>query len=278
MKGNENMIRAPVGLVGLMMFASAAQAADASLSQKVEAFRKYLLETDYPEVFGDEQYRVRVEDVVVADVDNDGQEDVIALMQPHYRQSATILIYKVSSVLKLTRVREGLAPGPVQPLTGDYLDSHALGEAVDMTVQGKDDTPKGRAALLDAALKNFGGVVQYDGFLHGDARHGPSYFIDMTRAQKLPKPGTCDGFEFSTVKDIAVGALQGEQKKVLVAWVGNELWVYRIAKVREDGLLDKTVQVQKVPAGFKGFVPGKGLAYVGADGREAVLSLKSGGT
>jgi hypothetical protein len=109
---------------------------------QLEAVKKYILETDYPEVFGTEQYKTRIEGVLDVDIDNDGAREIVVLYFPHYRQSASIVIYKISSDLRVTRVTERLAPGPLQKVSGDYLDSHNLGMGVDFEIQGENATPE----------------------------------------------------------------------------------------------------------------------------------------
>lgn len=63
-----------------------------TVSDKVEALKSYLLDKDYPEVFKGAKYKINIENIVFADVDNDGAEEAIALYRPHYLQSPTIII------------------------------------------------------------------------------------------------------------------------------------------------------------------------------------------
>jgi hypothetical protein len=39
---------------------------------RLEAVRKYILESDYPEIFGRDHYKTRIEGVLDTDIDNDG--------------------------------------------------------------------------------------------------------------------------------------------------------------------------------------------------------------
>ena len=235
--------------------------------------KKYILSKDYPEVFGDADYKTRIEDVLDVDVDNDGSREMVVLYFPHYRQSPPIVIYKVSATLEVRKVAEGLAPGPLQPLSGDYLDSHNLGMAVDMDVKG---TEKKSAADLFRVFTSNGmnGFVQYDQFFHIDGRKGSPSYIDM-RGVKVPADKhDCDGFEFSRVKGIAVGGLEEDTtKNYLAAWVGDEIWVYLIRGISQDGLLDKQHWVVKAPKDFAGFTPGRGLTYKTGTGT-ATLTLR----
>ena len=227
---------------------------------RLAAVQKYVLEKDYPEVFGAAHYKTRIEGVLDVDVDNDGSREVVILYFPNYRQSAPIVIYKVSSDLKVTRVTEGLAPGPLQELSGDYLDSHELGQAVDMEI------PKGKLApetsLQIMAKNGMNGLVLYDSFFHADSRAGSPWFIDM-RGIKLPTAmHDCSSFEFSRVKQIAVGHLREDSSKnYLAAWVGDEIYVYLIRGVLNNWMLNKQLWVIKAPQGFNGFETGQGLMY-----------------
>jgi hypothetical protein len=235
--------------------AACASPQEAPIPPEVEAVRKHLLEQDYPEIFGSDPYRMRIENVLVTDLDGDGDPEVVAHTWPHYRQSATITIFRLTRDLAVTRVAEALAPGPLQPLSGDYLDSHVLGEAFDFSV---DADPAQHEKLLQLTLASgFGGAVEYASFWHADNRKGPIYYVDMT-AVEIPDGGRdCERFEFSRVDEIAAGALDGGDGKTwLAARVGPELWLYRITRFLPNGLLEKQVRVQPLPDDFAGFEPG----------------------
>lgn len=233
-------------LFGLFLGLLAATAAAGEMPQKVAAVQKYLLEQEYPEVFGDKHYRVKIEDALVADVDDDGISEVILLVKPHYRQSPTVVLFKVSKDMKVKRVVEGLAPGPLVPVTGDYLDSHTLGMAADLTVKGAEKDPKMRKEAVAIALKEMGGVVEYANFIHTDGRTGKApVYIDMTHL-KAPKDATCEKFEFSKVDALQVAAKDDGSGNYIVALVGSELYMYKIKKIAADGFLQKTLTVKKV--------------------------------
>jgi len=239
---------------------------------RVKALQNYLLKEDYPELFAKSPYRTRIEGVLDVDVDNDGNKELVVLFYPHYLQSAPIVIYKIDANGVVKRVTEGIAPGPVRPISGDYLDSHAVGSGADFTISGGKSDPAGIIGVLKKS--GVGGLVIYDHFYHMDGRSGAPAVVDM-RGVKLP-PGTldCSKFEFSRVKQIAAGGLREDpSKNYLAAWVGNEVDVYLIRGISADGLLDKTKWVVKAPAGFKGFDPGHGLSYT-VGSQTSVLSLK----
>jgi hypothetical protein len=239
---------------------------------RLEAVRKYILEKDYPEVFGKDHYKTRIEGILDVDVDNDGSKEIVVLYFPHYRQSASIVIYKIGPDLKVSRVAEGLAPGPLQKISGDYLDSHTLGMAVDMEVPSGKATPE---TVMQIMTKNgMNGFAIYDSFYHVDHRTGSPSIIDM-RGVKLPtKNHDCESFEFSRVKQIAAGHLREDSSQnYLAAWVGDEIYVYLIHGVSEEGMLNKKLWVIEAPKGFKGFEKGQGLTYK-TETEMAVLTLK----
>jgi len=239
---------------------------------RLDAVKNYVLEKDYPEVFGKDQYKTRIEGVLDVDVDNDGSPEIVVLYSPHYRQSATVLIYKIDANLKVTRVAEGLAPGPLQKVSGDYLDAHNLGMAVDFEIPGGDAKPE--ALLKIAATSGMNGLVVYDLFSHMDGRSGSPSFLDMRGVEIPSKKHDCASFEFSKVKQIAVGHLREDSSQnYLAAWVGDEIYVYSIHGVSPDGLINKKLWVIKAPPGFGGFDQNHGLTYK-TETTTAVLTLK----
>lgn len=239
----------------------------------VEALKKYILEKDRPEVFGETQYRMRIDNILDVDVDNDGKRELVVHTFPHYRQSATVLIYMVSAESGITRVTEGLAPGPLQQISGEYLDSHEIGEGVDLAL-GEDQGQAGSTEKFVAiALEHFGGVVAYRNFCHADGRKGPGYYIDMRNVELPKQEDNCGSFEFSKVRQIAAGHVREDApKNYLAAWVGDEIYVYLIRGISSQGMLDKRTWIVKAPTDFKGFIPEEGLAYKTASGT-ALLTL-----
>jgi len=213
-------------------------------SPKLEAVKQYLLKDDYPELFGDTPYRMKIDNAIVADVDDDGEDEVILHVTPHYRQSPTILIFKVSKTLAVKRVIEGLAPGPLVPVSGNYLDSHQLGAAVDLTLGKEHGNPAKRRDFVKAALaEKRGGVVEYANFIHMDSRKGKGVYVDMTGLAKPPAEQTCEDFEFSVVDEIAVMPKKDGSGNYLLARVGKSIYAYKIHKIRDDGFLEKTLTV-----------------------------------
>ncbi len=215
-------------------------------SPKVEAVKQYLLKDDYPELFGDKSYRMKVKDVIEADLDDDGEDEVIFHVTPHYLQSPTIIIFKVSKNLKVSRVIEGLAPGPLVALSDDFLDSHTLGEAVDFTIGAEQSKPVKRRDVVKASLENMGGVVEYRNFFHVDGRKGKGSYIDMTGLAKPPAKDNCEAFEFSMPDAVTVMKKNDGSGNYLLALVGKSMYAYKIHKISEDGFLEKTLTVTSV--------------------------------
>lgn len=242
--GWQKMKTGSIALTALLLFISVSPAhGAAAASPKLEAVKQYLLKEDYPERFGDTSYRMKVNNAIVADVDDDGEDDVVLHVTPHFRQSPTILIFKVSKDLKVTRVTEGLAPGPLVPISGDYLDSHTLGEAVDVDLGKDQKNPEARRLFVATALTKFASVVEYKNFIHIDHRKGKGAYVDMTVLAKPPKANNCEAFEFSMPEEVAVLPKNDGSGNYLLARVGKSIYVYKIRKIRSDGFLEKTLNV-----------------------------------
>jgi hypothetical protein len=253
-----------------------ALAQDKPLPPEIQAVRKHILEVDYPERFLASVYQARIEQALLADLDRDGRAEVVVLLRPHYRQSAPIVIYRVSKDLVVTRVREGLAPGPLVPVSGAYLDSHALGEAVDFTIGARNGPLEREKALAALGQSRFGGAVEYGSFFHADGRAGDLAYIDMRHAAVPRGQETCREFEFSRVEAMAAGALESEPTTVhLAARVGGELWLYHVAEFLPNGLLRKTVRVVRLPADFERFAPGPLLRYQTRSGEVRSLAVSA---
>lgn len=186
---------------------------------------------------------MKVNNAIVADLDDDGEDEVVLQVTPHFRQSPTIIIFKVSKDLKVTRVIEGLAPGPLVPISSDYLDSHTLGQAMDLTLEKDQANPEKRKAFVSATLEEMGGVVEYKNFIHIDGRKGRGSYVDMTGLAKPSKNNNCENFEFSMPDEVAVLSKNDGSGNYLLARVGKSIYIYKIHKIRSDGFLEKTVRV-----------------------------------
>lgn len=213
------------------------------MDPRVKAVQDYITKKDdYPELFKDKPYRIKVSDIKIGDLDGDGIDEVVVAVNPHYQQSPTILIFQVNKKLKVTRVIEGLAPGPLIPVSGDQIDSHTLGLGVDFSVSGKNGKPINRE-FIDITMKQFKGVVAYKSFIHADHRSGYGMYIDMKHIESVPKKDNCEAFEFSTVEEIMIARRDGDDTNWLVAKIGDALYAYKIRKITKEGFLDKTMKI-----------------------------------
>lgn len=246
-----------------------------TLPPQISAVQKYILEEDYPETFGGTHYKTKIQNVVVADLDGDGQTEVIVHYMPHYRQSPPIVIYRVAPDLAVKRVSEGLAPGPLQSVTGEFLDSHTLqlGETVDMSIGGQQDDAAIRRKVAESLLKEGANVVEYVNFFHADIHPGIKLgtYTDMTGLAETPETKTCENVQFSTVRQISAGAVSELGSGILLAaWAGTKVYLYQIKSFPNSGFLDKNMWTVDVTTEFNGFAPGAGgpLKYVTASGTE----------
>lgn len=230
-------------LLGALSLIAPLLASAQSVPPEVEAVRHYVLTNDYPEVFSGQRYRVKVENIIVADLDGDGIPEVIAHVKPHFRQSPIIIIFKVDKDLHVQRVMEGLAPGPLQSVSGNYLDSHSLGAAMDFQARMKPGY--GAEGLVQGLVKSQkGSLVVYKRFAHLDGRQGPPTYIDMREADLPANVNTCDNFEFSDVDQVEVTArFSSDGRNVIAAHIGKKIYAIRIERFLPNGLLEKSVTV-----------------------------------
>lgn len=224
---------------------SIASAADKNkYPPRFQAAMDYLLEKDYPELFADKPYRMRPTGFDIGDLDGDGVDEIVVSFNPHYLQSPTVMIFKVDNKMNVTRIKEGLAPGPLVPITNDFLDSHTLGQGIDMTLEKtKMAKPDAIEDFIAVTLNNMGGVVAYKNFFHMDGRKGKGMYIDMMHIANPPKDKTCDSFQFSEVRQIKIGRKKGEKSGYILAVVGDKAYIYQIKRFRSDGLIDKSLKI-----------------------------------
>lgn len=229
-------------LLGTLSLIAPALSSAQTIPPQVEAVRNYMLTADYPESFSQTRYRVQVKNMIVADLDGDGVPEVIAHMKPHFRQSPTIVIFKVDKDLHVQRVMEAFAPGPLRPVSGNYLDSHASGEGVDLHATTKTGG-SADAALVQGLIKSQkGALVVYKQFAHLDARRGLPSYIDMRGADLPADANTCGDFEFSDVEQVEITSrFSSDGHKVIAARVGQQVFAIRIERFLPDGLLEKSV-------------------------------------
>ena len=220
----------------------------ATQPEEIRKIRDYILNEDYPELFEDKSYRVAVRDMRVIDFGKDGSTEVVVLFKPHYLQSPTIVIYQIDELGEVRRIREGLAPGPLVERGDYFLDSHELGAAVDFTTGGKTLSAAERRQLVKKAAdaSGFGMIVQYRDFFHADSRSGESSYIDMTHVDPFSPDKDCARFEFSEVERISVGYRKDEPDiGFIAALVGDEIYIYEIRAIADDGFLDKRLTIRQ---------------------------------
>lgn len=210
---------------------------------RFKAVQKYLVGgEDYPELFNDKSYRIQVNGIAIGDLDADGEAEVVMMVKPHYRQSPTIIIFRVDSAMNVTRVIEGLAPGPVREISGDYIDSHTLGLGVDYTAKAKNGEKLDSSSMVTALLQSFGNGVEYKNWFHADQRSGKKMYIDMKHIENENAGKNCAEFEFSEVKSIRIEERNGDGN-FLIAYVGKNLYVYKIKNFLGNGLIEKEVAI-----------------------------------
>lgn len=215
---------------------------------RFQAVIDYLLNEEYPELFGDKPYHIRPTGFDIGDLDGDGVDEVVVSFEPHYRQSPTIMIFKVDNKMKVKRLTEALAPGRLVPVSGDYLDSHTIGFGIDMSPSEKDfKKPNVMKDFTEIALQEMGNVVEYKDFLHVDGRKGKGIFIDMTHIKNPPKDRTCESFEFEKVKAVRIMRRKTDGVPVILAATEKEAYMYTIKGISKNGMLDKELKI--VPLG-----------------------------
>jgi hypothetical protein len=214
----------------------------------VQKVLDHLLERDYPEVYSGKHYRVRVRGWAVGDMKGDGRTQVFLLLDPHYQQTAPIQIFQLSPDGRVQRLREALAPGPLVPFNLERIDPHTLGTAIDLTgIEGKTaDAPRRFAVELSKEMN----VVYYRGFVHSDKPDrvsGSGYqFVDVSDREEFKGADKCLEIQFSQPEVLAIGKIQGAGESLYLAVsVAPEVYLYRITRITEEGLLEK--QITRLP-------------------------------
>jgi hypothetical protein len=207
----------------------------------------YILKTDRPELLGDKSYRTQIDDFRIADLDNDGLNEVIVLFSPHYLQSPTIVIYKIQKNGNVKRLKESLAPGPLVKRGDYFLDSHELGLGVDMTMNDKSFSLDMIKTFTNSSSKSkFGIFVRYRNFMHVDSRFGDSIYIDMEHVEPISDLKDCSGFEFSKVDKIKAGFDENKRVGFISAYIDKLIYTYEISKIDEDGFLEKKLVITDI--------------------------------
>lgn len=205
------------------------------------------MKAEYPEVYKKQPYRFRIRGHALGDVDGDGNTEVFLLVDAHYQQTPSILIYRVSKDGTIRKLIEGLAPGPLIKPNGDRIDAHSMALAFDATAGKVNDPLKFRKIALDTMKGKTGcTMVVYPSFFHVDMPDHSRCFIDMTDREEVKSADKCEGIQFSKPSDIEVGNLKGVTgNPQLAVLVGRECYLYRITKITDEGFLEK--QVRRIP-------------------------------
>jgi len=186
------------------------------------------------------------------DVDGDGQAELFLAIAPKYRQTATLVIYRHLDSTRVERLYEGLAPGRLVAVSGRQIDTHTLGNGIDMSVEGGADTTV-VTKLLRMARERQMQIVQYPAFFHVDQRPGAASYVDEG-SQPLPATEkTCEPFEFEPIEALETGVLGADTAtKYLAVLTRTTIDIYRFNGVTSDGrLLKRRWPIQR-PANFAG--------------------------
>jgi hypothetical protein len=195
---------------------------------------------------------VRVLQVAWLDVNGDGKPEAFVAVAPKYRQTPTILVYSYDAQHGATRVYEGLAPGRLEPVSGQFIDDHTLGYGIDMTI-GSDGQAVDFDGVLAAGVRHHMSIMRYKTFFHTDERAGFITFVDLSdRALPSSTTTTCESFEFSPLTGLAAGPLSGSHKPYLVALTSDDITIYVFHGIRANGTLDKKSWVRARPADVAG--------------------------
>src|SRR5258706_16317045 len=121
------------------------------------------------EIVGKDTVATVVRAHALLDIDHDGRPELFLAIAPKYRQTATVVIYRTVDGIRVERLYEGLAPGKLVPVSNRQVDTHTLGNGIDMTIEGGADS--GIVARLLATARAQGmQIVRYPDFFHVDER------------------------------------------------------------------------------------------------------------
>lgn len=216
----------------------------AELPTEFKKVKEYILNFDYPELFGNQSYRIQIEAFKIVDLDNDGLKEVVMLFYPHYLQSPTVVIYQIQKNGDVKRVKEALAPGPLVKRGDYFLDSHELGLGVDISIGDKPFSLDMVKEFTNSDSKNkFGLFVRYRDFMHVDSRSGDSIYIDMRHVELTSDLKDCSELEFSKVDKIEAGFDEDKKVGFISAYIDESIYTYEISGIDEDGFLEKKLVV-----------------------------------
>lgn len=237
---------------GLIIFTTLiASGQDYNFPKEINLVFDYLLKKDYPELFGDQPFQFRPIAWQIIDIDDDGKTEVFLQTFPHYRQSPTITIFQIDKSDSVTRIIEGFVPGHLVKLSkaDDYFDPHSTGTAIDMQLDSNE--PEKFRKLAESSLSFGMSVILYKNFIHSDKREGKGIFVDLMYLDDYARENSCAKFQFEKPDQIIAGKVKNQEKKFLIAKVGNELFCYKINGFVDSKFVDKEIKIIEIPKDFK---------------------------
>lgn len=230
-----------------------------NLPREVQLVFDYMIKYDYPELLNEKPFQFRPVDWQIIDINEDGILEVFLQTIPHFRQSPTITIFQIHRNDSVSRLTEGLAPGPLVRLHKDaeILDPHDTGSAVDM--QLNNNQPEKFRAFAGSALKFGMSVVLYKNFIHTDRREGKGIYIDLMYLNDFSKESSCKKFQFSKPEQIIAGKIKTRPGGFFIAKVNGEFYCYKINGFTNTGLINKEVFISEVPEDFSGLLNEDGI-------------------
>src|SRR5262245_38732615 len=209
------------------------------------------------------------------DINDDGRAEVFLAISPKYRQSATVVVYRWLDGNRIERLYEGLAPGQLVSVSGKQVDTHTLGNGIDMSVEGGADSARTLRVILAARLHGMQ-IVRYPSFFHVDERSKAAGYVDMASAAAKLQANTCVSFEFAPVQALASGKVGSDTvRPYLVVLTPTEIVFYRFFGITPDGLLEKSTWSEQRPNALSTIGVAKDGFVVGtmSDGHRTTLAL-----
>ncbi|NVK38755.1 MAG: hypothetical protein HWE18_12585 [Gammaproteobacteria bacterium] len=215
---------------------------EATMPEEIQLVQEYILNTEYPEVFDNEKYRISIVDFKIIDLDMDGQNDVVVLYHPHYTQSPTIVLFKIGENKKVTRITEGFAPGPLVKRGDYFLDPHTTDKAID--IQTKKEKKGALIGKISLEKSKFTMAIDYPNFTHLDMRDGSKSYINLTHVKEFVTKSNCYQFEFSKIDSIYVGYIEGKaEKPFITSIIGEKMYTYIIHNIDKNGFINKSIEI-----------------------------------
>lgn len=235
----------------LILISSFANGQDNNFPKEINLVFDYLLNNDFPELFGDEPFQLRPIDWQIIDIDDDGIIEVFLQTFPHFRQSPSITVFQIDKNDSVTRIIEGFAPGHLIKISeeDDYFDPHTTGTAIDMQLDSNN--PEKFKKLAESSLKFGMSTVLYKNFIHSDKREGKGIFIDLMYLNDYSTENSCVNFQFAKPDKIIAGKILNQDKKYFIAKVGNELYCYKINGFQDSRFINKEITIIYIPKDFK---------------------------